>query len=59
MEIQGYVEHIIFRNEDNGYSVLNVAEGNKEYCLVGNFLTISEGEVYLCPGRNDNPSDIW
>ena len=47
MEIQGYVEHIIFRNEDNGYSVLNVAEGNKEYCLVGTFLTISEGE-YIC-----------
>ena len=44
VEIQGYVEHIVFRNEDNGYSVLNVAEGAKEYCLVGIFLTISEAE---------------
>ena len=37
VEIQGYVEHIVFRNEENGYSVLNVMEGNKEYCLVGTF----------------------
>lgn len=51
VEIQGYVEHIVFRNEDNGYSVLNVAEGAKEYCLVGIFLTISEGEYIRAEGE--------
>ena len=51
VEIQGYVEHIVFRNEENGYSVLNVMEGNKEYCLVGTFLTISEGEYIRAQGE--------
>lgn len=51
MEVEGYVEHIVFRNEENGYSVLNVAEGSKEYCLVGIFLTIAEGEYIRAQGE--------
>ncbi len=51
MEIQGYVEHIVFRNEDNGYSVINLTENTKEHCLVGIFPSISEGEYIRAEGE--------
>ena len=40
----GYVEHIIYRNEDNGYTVLNLVCEEEEVTCVGIFHTISEGE---------------
>ena len=40
----GYVEHIIYRNEDNGYTVLNLVCEEEEITCVGIFHTISEGE---------------
>lgn len=42
--VTGYVEKIKFRNEENGYSVLSVADGREDYILVGTFPFISEGE---------------
>ena len=33
--IEGYVEHIIFRNQDNGYTVLNVVADGEELTCVG------------------------
>ena len=52
--VRGFVEKIKFRNEDNGYTVLSVADGNEEYILVGIFHYISEGEMIcscsiICP----------
>lgn len=48
--IEGYVERIIFHNEENGYSVLSVISGGKESCLVGTFPNISEGEYISAVG---------
>lgn len=45
-EIKGYVEHIIFRNADNGYTVMNFAGEEDEITCVGTFSVISEG-MYL------------
>lgn len=45
-EIKGYVEHIIFRNADNGYTVMNFAGEDDEMTCVGTFSVISEG-MYL------------
>lgn len=43
--IEGYVEHIIFRNEDNGYTVMElIADGSAVTC-VGIFEYIGEGEL--------------
>lgn len=43
--VEGYVEHIIFRNEDNGYTVMElVADGSVITC-VGIFEYIGEGEL--------------
>ena len=49
--VTGYVERIKYRNEDNGYSVLSVADGGEEYILVGTFPYISEGERIEATGR--------
>ncbi len=43
-KITGYVEHIIYRNADNGYAVLNLVSGEEEITCVGIFTGISEGE---------------
>lgn len=50
-ELQGYVERIVFRNEENGYSVLCMKDGNKEQFLVGVFPDISEGEYLTARGE--------
>lgn len=42
--LAGYVEHIIYRNVDNGYTVLNLVSGEDEITCVGIFSAIAEGE---------------
>lgn len=42
--ITGYVDHIIFHNADNGYTVLNLVNAEMEITCVGIFSAISEGE---------------
>ena len=37
-KLAGYVEHIIYRNTDNGYTVLNLVSGEDEITCVGIFL---------------------
>lgn len=49
--IEGYVEHIIYRNEENGYSVLQLVSINgEEEKVVGKFPFISEGEYLSAKG---------
>lgn len=43
-KIAGYVEHIIYRNAENGYTVLNLAGREEEITCVGIFSAIAEGE---------------
>lgn len=43
-ELTGYVDNIKFRNEDNGYTVLDFVVSKETITCVGNFVTISEGE---------------
>lgn len=57
--VTGYVERIKYRNEDNGYSVLSVADGGEEYILVGTFPYISEGErIEATAGWWNTPSTV-
>ena len=44
-EIKGYVEHIVYRNEDNGYTVFNLNNEDGDLTCVGTFLYIEEGEA--------------
>ena len=43
--VKGYVEHIIFRNEDNGYTVFHLSNEDGELTCVGTFPYISEGDL--------------
>lgn len=43
-KLTGYVEHIIYRNADNGYTVLGLVSGEEEVTCVGIFSAIAEGE---------------
>lgn len=45
-EVTGYVEHIVFRNAENGYTVMNFAGEEDEITCVGTFSVVSEG-MYL------------
>ena len=49
--IKGYVEHIIFRNEANGYTVMEVMSGADKYTLVGTIPSVSEGESIEAEGN--------
>lgn len=41
--IRGYVDHIIFRNTDNGYTVMVLIADEEEITCVGNFIDIADG----------------
>ena len=43
-KITGFVDHIIFRNADNGYTVMVLMCGEEEVTCVGSFSSIGEGE---------------
>lgn len=48
--IEGYVEHIVYRNEENGYSVLSVEAKEGEVTCVGNVPSVEEGEYLKAEG---------
>ena len=50
-EINGYVDHVIFRNQENGYTILILETENEEVTVVGTFRTIEEGEMILVRGE--------
>ena len=49
--IKGYVEHIVYRNEDNGYTVFHLNNEDGEVTCVGNFHFIEEGELLRMEGE--------
>ena len=49
-KVEGYVEHIIFRNEENGYTVLNLSMKGRELTCVGTLPMIGEGELIEASG---------
>lgn len=56
-KLAGYVEHIIYRNADNGYTVLNLVSGEEEITCVGIFSAIAEGENIEASGDyTDHPT---
>ena len=51
------MEHIIYRNADNGYTVLNLVSGEEEITCVGIFSAIAEGENIEASGDyTDHPT---
>lgn len=55
--VTGFVDHIIFRNNDNGYTVLVLICGEEELTCVGTFPDIAEGENIEAYGSfTDHPT---
>lgn len=56
-QVEGYVERITYRNEENGYSVIYLSnpepkdDEDDEVCCVGYFSFVSEGEYLVINGR--------
>lgn len=54
--VKGYVDHIIYRNKDNGYTVLVLIVDEEELTCVGVFSDIAEGENIEAIGEyTDHP----
>ncbi len=52
MEVRkGYVEHIVFRNNDNGYTVFQLVSDEEELTCVGLFSVLAEGELVQVSGH--------
>ena len=49
--IEGYIEHIVYRNEENGYTVLNLSADGEDVTCVGNIPLLSEGEYVEFKGE--------
>lgn len=49
--VEGFVENIIFRNEDNGYTVFNITYQGEEVTCVGVLSYISAGEFITAEGE--------
>lgn len=47
---KGYVEHIVFRNNDNGYTVFQLVSDEEELTCVGTFSVLAEGELVQVSG---------
>ena len=54
--VTGYIDHVIFRNEDNGYTVfvMKGVEGQEELTCVGNFPVLSQGATIEASGSYIN-----
>lgn len=50
-KIKGYVEHIVYRNEENGYTVFHLNHEDGELTCVGKFHYIEEGELLELTGE--------
>lgn len=48
--VEGFIENIIFRNEDNGYTVFNIIFNGEEITCVGSLSYVSAGEYIIARG---------
>ncbi|HBA46278.1 MAG TPA: ATP-dependent RecD-like DNA helicase [Lachnospiraceae bacterium] len=49
--VNGYVEHIIFQNNDNGYTVMNLVSDGDEIICVGTCKGLGQGENITAQGE--------
>lgn len=49
--VKGFIDHIIYRNKDNGYTVLNLLTQEDELTCVGFFKTMDQGETIEAQGE--------
>lgn len=54
--VTGYIDHIVYRNEENGYTVmvLKGVEGEEELTCVGTFPSVTQGATIVAEGTYAN-----
>lgn len=57
--IQGLVEHIVYHNDTNGYTVFSLMCQGEEIVCVGNVTSLDEGEYLKAEGEYTGTSGIW
>lgn len=50
VRIQGTVEHTIYRNDQNGYSVIEISDEKGDIIIVGNLPALSDGDLIEVEG---------
>lgn len=58
IELNGIIEHIVFRNEENGYTVCDVDTGKTLETFVGIFNEANEGMKINCLGKWTNNANF-
>lgn len=53
-EVQGVVDGIVYRNEDNGYTVMNIDDGDELVCAVGIMPGVDVGDEIRVTGELKN-----
>lgn len=51
LHIEGSVESVLFKNESNGYAVLDLDAGGELITVVGNLGEVEEGEILILEGN--------
>ncbi len=51
LQLEGEVENIVFRNDENGYTVLEIADGDEQMTAVGVMPPVSAGDKVVMTGR--------
>ena len=51
LQLEGEVENIVFRNDENGYTVLEIADGDDQMTAVGVMPPVSAGDKVVMTGR--------
>ena len=49
--LKGFIDHILYRNEDNGYTVLSLTLETEDVICVGFFRTMDQGENIEAEGE--------
>lgn len=51
MEIKGSIENIVYRNEENGWTVAKISDGDRFYTIVGKMLQCNVGQFVVLQGQ--------
>jgi exodeoxyribonuclease V alpha subunit len=58
-EVEGFVEHIVFRNEENGFTIFTIVYKGKEVTCLGTFGSLNEGEYLVARGGYETHPVYW
>ena len=58
LQLEGAIESVVFRNDENGYTVIELADGDDYLTAVGIMPQVSSGDVVKLTGKYTNhPAD--